>query len=356
MSTPQLSPIQPFTENGRVAGARLCQFRTGSSDLLNGHKDWISKYFVPKMQQHPNAWIDFIGYASRTGNKDKNVDLSRRRIAAVEQQIKSLYPNIRVNLRIAEGDADAASFNIPAANDEGYWRAVLIRWYGVPLAIETPVYPPEETYKPKERKYYAPKGCWCIIGVDSFGLPLKAGVSAGKVDLTLLNDKGEQYVLHGYGAGGGLGVDVKPIEAAEEASKAAKVIIQLVNNLKEIGLKAGDLQNISDKIKGLNLTGPSETAGGVFRRLSWEANLSIEDITAAKTFTIGNAEGQFIVAGAEIGFIFFGTPPMEPISSAVSYGILGKPWGYYSSVGLGTMKGALGISGTAYIMTSYEKK
>lgn len=40
-------------------------------------------------------------------------------------------------------DDDAKSFNISEKNNERYWRAVLISWYGVPLNIETPVYPYE---------------------------------------------------------------------------------------------------------------------------------------------------------------------------------------------------------------------
>lgn len=353
MGDPAVSPLQPFTESGRLVGARLCFFKTGSAELLSGHKDWITSHFIPKMRQHPNAWVDFIGYASRLGSADANQSLSQRRIAAVEKFIKDNYPEIRVNMRIPDGAADAESFKVDAANDEGYWRAVLLRWYGVPLKIETPVYPPEEILVPKVRKYFAPKGCWCIVGVDTFGIPIKAGVSGGTAAVTLLNDKGEKYVMKGIGAGGGLGIDVAPVEWAEKSGKIIKV---LVNTLKEVGLKAGDLQNVSDKVKSLNLTGPSETNGGVFKRVSWEANLTIDEIKNAGFFTIGSGEGQFVIGGAELGFIFFGVPPVDPLSSTFRLAVMGEPWGYYASVGLGTLKGALGISATVYKTTSVEKE
>ena len=346
------STVQGFSEAGRMAGARLCHFKTGKSDLVRGHKDWIAKYFVPKMKQHPNAWIDLVGYTSRVGSPDTNLALSSARIASVENAIKSQYPTIRVNMRIPDGEADAASFNTPETNNEGYWRAVLIRWYGVPLQIETPVYPPEEAPTIKFRKYVAPKGCWCIIGVDSFGLPIKAGIAAGVVDVTLLNDKGEKYVFHGIGAGGGLGIDVAPTEWAKGAGKA---IGWAVNALKEIGLKAGDLQNVSKTVKDAGIVGPSETAGGVFKRVTWAANLTLDEIKSSGFFTVASGELQFVMAGAEMGMIFFSQPPIEPISTSVQYGMLGKPWGFFTSAGLGTLKGAIGISATVYKTTSVEK-
>lgn len=353
MGNPVVSPIHPYTADERLAGARLCHFGTGSAELLQAHKDWITRYFVPKMKQHPNAWIDIYGHTSRLGSEGSNKILSEKRLAAVEQFIRSQHPAINVNIRGSHGESDAQGFSIEERNNDGYWRAVLIRWFGVPLKIETPPYPKEDPPKFKERKYYAPKGCWCIIGVDTFGIPIKAGVSGGTAAVTLLNDKGEKYVIKGIGAGAGVGIDVAPIEWAEKSGKIIKV---LVNALKEVGLKAGDLQNVSDKVKSLNLTGPSETNGGVFKRISWEANLTIEEITKSGFFTIGSGEGQFVVGGAEIGFIFFGSPPVDPLSSTFKYAALGEPWGYYASAGLGTLKGALGVSATVYKTTSVQKQ
>lgn len=160
------SPLLPFTEAGRLVGARLCQFGSGSAQLLGAHKDWVTKYFVPKMKQNPNAWIDFIGSASPVGSKEGNIELSSRRIASVEGFIKSLYPGIKVNVRLPEGASDAASFHTPTNNDDGYWRAVLIRWYGVPLAGEdVPRYPPEPAPPPAGPHRSRMK--WAVSGVGA---------------------------------------------------------------------------------------------------------------------------------------------------------------------------------------------
>jgi outer membrane protein OmpA-like peptidoglycan-associated protein len=82
-------PILPFTESGHLAGARLCEFATGSAKLLQAHQDWITKYFVPKIRQSPGAWVDLIGDASMLGTEAKNLALSTSRIAEVERFIKS---------------------------------------------------------------------------------------------------------------------------------------------------------------------------------------------------------------------------------------------------------------------------
>jgi hypothetical protein len=342
-----LSPIQPYTIDQRIVGARLCHFPSNESTLLSGHKDWIDRYFIPKMKQHPNAWIDFIGSASRSGSVTRNMTLSHRRIEEVEKYIKRGYPDINVNLRLPQGATDAASFSVPESNDEGYWRAVLIRWYGVPLPVETPVYPPEKPKVFKKRKYVAPKGCWCVVGVDSFGVPVKAAVTGGTCTLTLLNDKGEQYKITGAGVGLGLGANAGP----EHFQKPASYIGTL---LKEIGVKAGDLGNISDTIKDLKLTGPNETNGGILKRLTWAADLKLKDINGEGFFTIYNGDAHFVMGGAELGFIFFGLPPVDPINGAKYLTGL-NPWAFYASAGLGTLKGSLGVSVVCYAITGTEK-
>jgi hypothetical protein len=343
MKNPVTSPIQPYIENDRVVGARLCHFGSGSPQLLNGHKDWLTKYFVPKMKQSPGPWIDVYGHTSRLGSEKDNDKLGLARVHEVVNFIKNQHPSMNIPKQLSAGEADAQSFSLEEKNNDGYWRSVLIRWFGVPLPVETPAYPPE--IKPTPSIRVAPKGCWCIVGVDTFGIPIKAGVSGGTAEITLLNDKGEKYSISGIGPGVGAGVDIGP-------KIAEKGIGVLLKALKEIGLKAGDLQNVSDKVKSLKLTGPSETGGGVFRRATWGANLSIHDITKAGFFTIGSGEAQLAVAGGEVGLISFA----DPVRSALTLGVLVYPWGFYTSLGLGTLKAALGGSGTTYKITKVEKQ
>lgn len=328
--------IYPFTEAGRVVGARLAEFLVGSAMLREAHKAWISQYLAPNLRKYPGAWIDFHGYASNTGTPGSNYALSARRIASVEKYIKEFHPTVRVNIRNPHGVEGALEDNAPPNKEDGYYRAVLVRWFGVPLNIPAPQVQPDPP--PRFKRYMAPPGCWCIVAADSIGLPIKAGFSAGKVTFKLLNDQGQLFQITGYGAGAGLGANAGPKEFQEVLSRGEKVL----DWFKEIGLKAGDIPNIHDKIKDLNLTGPSETDGPVLKDLTWSAKLSFQDIVGGGFFIVGMGEGQFVVAGAEVGLITFGHP-------------IRRVWGFYSSLGLGTLKGALGIGATAYLITSSGK-
>ena len=344
------SPIQPFTEgpHGRVVGARLCQFHTGSAELLGSHKDWITKHFVPKMRQYPNAWVDLIGSVSRSEDASKYPGLSERRIAAVEAFIHSHHPGLRFNRRIPQGASDAKRFGEQARNDDSYYRAAVVLWFGVPLAIDAPQYPPEpESPGIRLQVKKAPRGCWCVVGVDTFGVPLKAGVSIGKADVTLLNDQGELYTLHGVGGGAGVGVDIGP----ELAEKGLQWVLKFV---KELGLKAGDFQNVSNKIQQLKLTGPNDTFGGVFRLASWEANLIISQITGSGFFTIASGEAQAIVTGGEVGLIYFGAPSVMAQALGAG-GAANTTWAFFCCLGLGTLKTALGVGCTLFKITGVDR-
>jgi hypothetical protein len=328
--------IYPFTEAGRVVGARLAEFGVGSAALREAHKVWIKQYLAPNLQKYPGAWIDFHGFASNTGNAASNYNLSVRRIASVEKYIKDFHSTVRVNIRNPRGVDGAIEDNAPPNKEDGYYRAVLVRWFGVPLNIPAPQQLPEPS--PRFKRFMAPAGCWCIVAADSVGVPIKAGASAGKVTFKLLNDQGQLYEITGVGAGVGLGANAGPKQFEEVLSRGKKVL----DWFKEVGLKAGDIPNIHDKIKELNLTGPSETDGPVLKDFTWSAKLGFKDIVGEGFFVVGMGEGQFMVAGAEVGVIVFGNP-------------FRRVWGFYSSLGLGTLKGALGVGATVYKVTSSSK-
>jgi hypothetical protein len=330
------SPILPYTNDQGLAGARLCEFKTGSADLLKSHKDWMWKYFFPSIRQYPLAEIQLAGNTSMLGDASKNMALSKRRVDTVEEFIKmNCITPVKKNW---QGSRDAAAFKVAPENNDGYYRAVLMTWSGVPHKIETPRYPPPEEAAPiKHKKLHAPKGCWCVVGVDSFGIPLKPGFSVGTTEVTLLNDEGERWLLKGVGAGAGLGVDV-------DAPKGLNWLLQLL-------LKSGDAANASQTIKDLNIIGPNETSGGVFRRFTWKADLDIWDITRPGLFTIVNGGFHLLIGGGEIGFIFFGLPPEIPLVGQLS--ALMNTWAFYGQAGLGTWKAAAEISETVYKLTDY---
>jgi hypothetical protein len=135
------SPVRPYSEGTQTVGARLCNFGSGSSELGGAHKDWITNHFAPKMALNPNGWIDLIGHSSTSGTAVANLAICNKRMDAVEKFIKSKNPNIKVNVKEARGSAEAQSFNISPTNSEGYWRAVMVRWWGVNTPIQVPLYP-----------------------------------------------------------------------------------------------------------------------------------------------------------------------------------------------------------------------
>ncbi len=293
------------------------------------------------------------GFASRKGDPVSNQRLSEDRCLAVKAELNMYANQVNYNINKALGEASSGGGE---TDNWGFYRRVEIYVFAAkpPLGFK-PVPPPPKPKRPSNpfKGMKAPLGCWLIVGVDAFGLPIKAGISAGTVDVTLLNDKGEVYVISGAGVGVGLGVDIAPTEWAKRSGKAVTVIIEA---LKEIGLKAGDLQNVFEDLKKLNLTGPSQTSGAIFKRTVWKANLTIEDITRSGYFTIVSGETQIAISGGEVGFIFFGDPPITPIVDGYEYTLKGSPWGFFTGMGVGTLKGGIGITQTVYKTTKVEKK
>ena len=84
--------IYPFTEAGRVVGARLAEFVVGSAKLREAHEVWISQYLAPNLRKYPGAWIDLHGHASLTGTPGSNYALSNTRIASVRNTSRSFIP------------------------------------------------------------------------------------------------------------------------------------------------------------------------------------------------------------------------------------------------------------------------
>lgn len=326
-------PVRAFTEgaNSRVVGARLCHFKPSSAELLIEHKLWIDEVFIPKMRQHPNAWVDFLGSASRTGTPTSNYDLSRERNDKVEAYIKKTYPEIKVNIRVPLG-ADSESLKDDRKYSEGYYRAVVVRWYGVPLQIPVPTPPPEAPYR--FRKYKAPEGCWLITKVK--GSDLSLGVaSGGKVSIQILNDKGEKYEIVGYGAGVGSSAKIS-IEQGKEFMeqlfkfiKGAKVVTEYLEKIK--------------KENKLEFTGPSETNGGILKGMHWKAYLTADQIRAKDFFIIGEIGGDLIAAGGKLGLIRFGS-----MRDVVMLDLL-PIWGLFINLGLSTFS----LGGTAKISVYY---
>ena len=188
----------------------------------------------------------------------------------------------------------------------------------------------------------ADPGQWWIKGVDTFGVPIKAGASAAKIAVTLLNDQGETYTINGYGAGVAVGADF-------ETEKLGKIL----GRLAELGLKSGDIANIHKKLSAF---GPfSRTAGAVLRRGSLISNYTIHEIKKAGTMCVTSAAASKHY-GIEIGLItFFPSAMITPIELAVMFGQIasGEPWGAYGNFSGGKI--SLEVGYMTYLITSVDK-
>ena len=329
--------IIPFTENGRITGVRLANFRNDSDEPLASHKLWLEQAFIPVMAKNPGARVRMVGMASRNGDANYNMALSKRRIDKVAGFILSKG---RVNIvkQTALGEIPATEDGFKDGDRSGRYRAVLLRWEGLSGPVPVPPGPePRPVFKKKVIR--TQPGVWLIIGVDTFGIPIKF-LSAGRIVVTLLNDKGEQWAITGFGGGAGLGANFG-------AAQANGVIAELKNLVKALGLKLGDVPNIADKVKDFLPDVPSATTGGIFRKGNIISNFTIQDIVAKGKMTVlSGALGIGLVAGEE-GAIAFDRPPAEKIKD-------GLPWGVYTN--LGTAKVAAEIGGMAYGITNVEMK
>lgn len=196
--------------------------------------------------------------------------------------------------------------------------------------------------KPSPNIEKADPGEWWIKAVDTFGLPIKAGVTAAKVGVSLLNDRGETYTINGYGGGVGLGAELA-------LDKYGKVL----GKMAEIGLKAGDIANIHKKLSMFSFY--SKTAGAVFKRASLSSNYTIDEITEARTMVITNAAASTHY-GIEIGLILFFPGSLDnPLHFAAALGRIGagQPWGAYGNFSGGKFAAEVGI--TSYAITSVDK-
>jgi hypothetical protein len=189
----------------------------------------------------------------------------------------------------------------------------------------------------------ASPGQWWITSVNTFGLPITAGASVGKIALSLLDDSGDQFVVNGFGGGVGVGVDL-------ELDKLNKIVAKLI----ELGAKLGDIPNISNSLQQFGF--PSATIGIVLKRFSAQSDYTIDDLTKSKSITVTSATSQQDFGG-EVGVVtFFPGAFLDGSSTALAFGQIGvgKPWGLYGSVSRG--KFALEAGVASYVITSVDKQ
>jgi hypothetical protein len=338
----------PFTEADHFRGMRLANFRNDSDEPLLSHKAWLEKYFVPVMMKNPGARVHMIGMASRNGNADYNMKLSARRINKVEQIIQgAAFIQSKGHVNVVEknprGEAQAEEDGFRDGDRSGRYRAVLLRWEGLTGPAPAPGPSPN---KFKKVLIKTQPGVWLITGVDTFGVSIDF-VSAGKIAVTLLNDKGEQWVISGAGVGAGHGGSSTPNSVELDKTKAKEILEIVKESAKGVLLKLGDLPNLADKLQDAlkDMPPTSATAGGVFRGTNIVSNFKIGEITASKMMRVVSvSQGVGVVAG-EGGVILF---------SDLFNSNLTAPWGAYT--GLSTLKAGVEIGAMFYRITDVKMK
>jgi hypothetical protein len=113
-----------------ILSSRLAEFKTADTEPLKPHKDWLAGDVAGLIRRTPGCWVSLYGHASMAGNASYNLDLSRRRILAVEEELK----------RALRGVAFDSYKDVPRGVADSGW--VVGDNSGAFRAVEVFVYPP----------------------------------------------------------------------------------------------------------------------------------------------------------------------------------------------------------------------
>lgn len=122
-----VSPVSDTATIQPAMSARLCNFVTGESFLLQSHVTWLDNEVQRFIRSSPNPWVDILGFASRKTGPPINQPLSERRCQAVRSWIDNYSERTKFNIQVGFGDTLSDG---PADNDDGWWRAVIVKVYG----------------------------------------------------------------------------------------------------------------------------------------------------------------------------------------------------------------------------------
>ncbi|MFO0405467.1 MAG: hypothetical protein ACK50Q_03710 [Labrys sp. (in: a-proteobacteria)] len=110
-----------------LIAARLCNFKTGEAFLQLTHQSFLDDEVRPIVRASKNCWIDLYGYASRAGDANFNLNLSKARITSVRNRIDLYRDNINFAIFSSLGETESGPIE---RNDDGYYRAVEVYVYG----------------------------------------------------------------------------------------------------------------------------------------------------------------------------------------------------------------------------------
>lgn len=127
-----------------VIAARLINFPTGNSVLQSGHQLWLQEQVVPAILARPNAWVDLYGFASKKGNAQSNLALSKARATAVKdflgRQLAAKGRSIEETVKIDHGwGEDHPLYKAGESDDSPNWRAAEVIVFGTkPRIVRKP--------------------------------------------------------------------------------------------------------------------------------------------------------------------------------------------------------------------------
>ncbi len=167
--------------------ARLCNFATGGSSLLPAHKEWLRRNIVPLIRDGGDCVIEIGGLASRLGASGFNDRLGQARAEAVktflEEEIQTSLPFI---LTASYGESVSGG---PANDNDGYYRAVLIKLHQGVVSLPEP--PPAVKRPPTMRKVAPPK-MYFGIGAKFGGMLFLGGTQSMEGYLFSVDDYKDQ--------------------------------------------------------------------------------------------------------------------------------------------------------------------
>lgn len=120
----------------------ICNFTINDHQLKSGHLNALRNYVFPVLVAGGSATI--VGMASRTGSKQHNLQLSRRRASSVSNQLLAYTGPVQNRLRTVFGVGEtAATLGLMADDTESeLYRAVAISVWSKELPPPPPPAPP----------------------------------------------------------------------------------------------------------------------------------------------------------------------------------------------------------------------
>lgn len=130
-----------------IVAVRLENFDTGKAVPRDGHMKWIKEVAAEIVLKIPNSWVYIIGYATKLGSPQANLELSKKRAEEVKLELGlqvSMRGGIfgdRVTKEYGYGEDHPLYIADKDKDDNPRWRAVEVAIFGFkPEIVRRPVH------------------------------------------------------------------------------------------------------------------------------------------------------------------------------------------------------------------------